>query len=210
MTRRRRRVAKEQLTNPTTLLIAGPGTYSLNSDTDYRVQFASTPIPGRVWLVGGRKVHVYGGEITESGEGLSCLIVENIQSECWIEGMVCRKNATHGHCLEIRAAANPFPVTILNCSADGSLGSALTVGDGICPSITVDGFKFVTLGQGISSGGGSYSRLICNRVYGHRGVHPSRLTGALIEIPPGSRFTDTWLVDDADPNAAIASLVRAA
>ena len=215
-------IGPPQLTNPTTLLITAPGTYTLNSGTDYRVQFASTPIPGRVWLVGGNKVHVgwgptvsdYGGEITESGDGVSCLIVQDMQSECWIEGMVCRKNTTHGHCFQIRCIATAFPVWILNCFADqplpvntGGGGSALSVHDGVCPKITVDGFTMVTYGTGISSGGGTYSNLSCNRVYGHWGSNAARLIGDLYEVPATASFTDCWAVDDTNPTAAIDSLV---
>lgn len=219
-------IGPPQLSNPTTLLISAPGIYTLNSGTDYRVQFISTPIPGKVTLIGGNKVHVgwgptvsdYGGEITESGDGVSCLIVQDMQSECWIEGMVCRKNGTHGHCFQIRCVTTQFPVYILNCFADGALpnntgggGSTLSVHDGICPKITVDGFTDITYGTGIanfgSGGAGSYSQLVCNRVYAHWGTNASRLIGTLYEVPATASFTDCWAIDDTNPTASIQSFV---
>jgi len=226
-------IGPPQLSNPTTLQITNasnaaqtsPGKWILNSGTDYRIQFMEV-ITSQVRFVGGNKVHIgwgptpsdYGGEIGESGDGTCCLIVEDMQSECWIEGMVCRKNGTHGHCFQIRCITTTYPVYILNCYADGALpnntgggGTALSVHDGICPKITVDGFTCLTFGEGIvhhrptpTSG---YSQLVCNRVYAHWAVNALRLIGTLYELPATASFADCWAVDDADPNAALTTLV---
>lgn len=213
--------------NSTLLQVTNTGvdqTFNLTAGTDYRVQFMA-PITARVWLVGGRKVHVgwgptpsdYGGQISVAVDNTSCLFVEGMSQSCWIEGMACLKNGTIGHCFQIRAAANPFPVYILNCFASGCVpvnvdggGSALVVHDGVCPKITVDGFTFITYGQGIAgapSTGGSITELVCNHVYGHWGVNAARLNGVLYELPTTASLTDCWAVDDGNTANALTNLV---
>ncbi len=211
------------LTNPQLLQISDPGTYNLTAGTDYRVQFTSSgPILGRVWIIGGRKVHVgwgptksdYGGQIIETGDGVSCLIVENMEQECWIEGMYCDKQATHGHCFQVRCSTTSFPVWVLNCYADGALpvntgggGSALSNHDGTCPKLTVNGFVFRTYGTGIGSGGGKFTEVNCNHVFGHYGSNAARLIGTLYALDTSASMVDAWAIDDTAPSNALSNLV---
>jgi hypothetical protein len=205
----------------------------LDPGTDYRVVMPSTPYNGRLWLRGGRKVHIgwgstpsaHGGEIRQTAGNSSCLIVEDME-ECWIEGIVALKYdgsgnpSQGGNCFQIRCTTTSFPVYILNCYGAGMVadpairGAAIVhVRNGTCPNLVIDGLTGLTYAEGILKGlgldssGADITDLSMTRVNIGWGSDFPRVLGNLIAIdPPTAQYFDTYLVDKAAPTAAIASL----
>jgi hypothetical protein len=224
---------RPSLTSPTVFNAPAPTTAitDLDPGTDYRVVMPSTPYNGRLWLRGGRKVHIgwgatpaaYGGEIRETSSGRACLLVEDME-ECWIEGLALYKFDAGGvpiagNGIQIRCATRTFPVYILNCFIDGTGGlNGLGGSSAICvnnsdagePAIVVDGLTCRSFETGITGNSvtiGSYSSLDLTRVNISWGTGLPRNTGTLIEIPATATFFETYIQDDAAPTAAIAGLV---